>query len=300
MVRKMKCPFCQNVVNVSSHWETAICNKCHQRFEIGVDIFELTDEEQMKEMEEARKKIKEQEALRDERIKETRKRLRAAFRLPEEDPHVDVDFEDDETPDENVSDEDVSDEEPINRRKLLILCGLACAVLLFIIIFVIFITTALRSKAGDTSTQSSVSQSAQEQTKSVTSDNKVTTEQHDGSWVDGFSVDSNNKDGKYMIDLQSSEKEQREVTLTPDVAGETAQTDATSKPAQDDSVQTEGKQAVENAEVEGQKDFSKTSGEAFGDMMHTAENIESNIPAGNGNASASEDVKSELLTGEWK
>jgi hypothetical protein len=295
MVRKMKCPFCQNVVNVSSHWETAICNKCHQSFEIGVDIFELTDEEQMKEMEAARKKIKEQEALRDERIKETRKRLRAAFRLPEEDPHADVNFEDDE-----VSDEEESEKEPMNHKKLLILCGLACAVLLFIIIFVIFITTAFRSKTGDTSTQSSVSQSVQEQTKPVVSDNKVTTEQHDGSWVDGFSVDSNNKDGKYMIDLQSSDKEQREVTLTPDVAGETAQTDAKSKPAQDDSVQTEGKQAVENAEVEGQKDFSKTSGEAFGDMMHTAENIESNIPAGNGNASASEDVKSELLTGEWK
>lgn len=295
MVRKMKCPFCQNVVNVSSHWETAICNKCHQNFEIGVDIFELTDEEQMKEMEDARKKIKEQEALRDERIKETRKRLRAALRLPEEDPHADVNFEDDEVPDEEES-----EKEPMNHKKLLILCGLACAVLLFIIIFVIFITTALRSKAGDTSTQSSVSQSAQEQTKSVVSDNKVTTEQHDGSWVDGFSVDSNNKDGKYMIDLQSSDKEQREVTLTPDVAGETAQTDATSKPAQDDSVQTEGKQAVQDVEVEGQKDFSKTSGEAFGDMMHTAENIESNIPAGNGNASASEDVKSELLTGEWK
>lgn len=295
MVRKMKCPFCQNVVNVSSHWETAICNKCHQSFEIGVDIFELTDEEQMKEMEDARKKIKEQEALRDERIKETRKRLRAAFRLPEEDPHADVNFEDDE-----VSDEEESEKEPMNHKKLLILCGLACAVLLFIIIFVIFITTALMSKAGDTSTQSSVSQSVQEQTKPVVSDNKVTTEQHDGSWVDGFSVDSNNKDGKYMIDLQSSDKEQREVTLTPDVAGETAQTDVTSKPVQDDSVQTEGKQAVENAEVEGQKDFSKTSGEAFGDMMHTAENIESNIPAGNGNASASEDVKSELLTGEWK
>ena len=295
MVRKMKCPFCQNVVNVSSHWETAICNKCHQSFEIGVDIFELTDEEQMKEMEEARKKIKEQEALRDERIKETRKRLRAAFRLPEEDPHADVDFEDDET-----HEEENPEKEPINRRKLLILCGLACAVLLFIIIFVIFITTALRSKAGDSLAQSSTSQQTQVQTKSVTSDNKVTTEQHDGSWVDGFSIDSNNKDGKYMIDLQSSDKEQREVTLTPDVAGETAQTDATSKPAQDDSVQTEGKQAVENAEVEGQKDFSKTSGEAFGDMMHTAENIESNIPAGNGNASASEDVKSELLTGEWK
>lgn len=295
MVRKMKCPFCQNVVNVSSHWETAICNKCHQSFEIGVDIFELTDEEQMKEMEEARKKIKEQEALRDERIKETRKRLRAALRLPEEDPHADVNFEDDE-----VSDEEESEKEPMNHKKLLILCGLACAVLLFIIIFVIFITTTLRSKAGDTSTQSSVSQSVQEQTKPVVSDNKVTTEQHDGSWVDGFSVDSNNKDGKYMIDLQSSDKEQREVTLTPDVAGETAQTDATSKPAQDDSVQTEGKQAVQDVEVEGQKDFSKTSGEAFGDMMHTAENIESNIPAGNGNASTSEDVKSELLTGEWK
>jgi hypothetical protein len=295
MVRKMKCPFCQNVVNVSSHWETAICNKCHQSFEIGVDIFELTDEEQMKEMEEARKKIKEQEALRDERIKETRKRLRAAFRLPEEDPHADVNFEDDE-----VSDEEESEKEPMNHKKLLILCGLACAVLLFIIIFVIFITTALRSKAGDTLAQSSTSQQTQVQTKSVTSDNKATTEQHDGSWVDGFSVDSNNKDGKYMIDLQSSDKEQREVTLIPDVAGETAQTDATSKPAQGDAVQTEGKQAVENAEVEGQKDFSKTSGEAFGDMMHTAENIESNIPAGNGNASASEDVKSELLTGEWK
>jgi len=295
MVRKMKCPFCQNVVNVSSHWETAICNKCHQSFEIGVDIFELTDEEQMKEMEDARKKIKEQKALRDEKAKEIRKRLRAALRLPEEDPHVDVNFEDDE-----VSDEEESEKEPMNHKKLLILCGLACAVLLFIIIFVIFITTALRSKAGDTFTQNSVSQSAQEQTKPVVSDKKVTTEQHDGSWVDGFSVDSNNKDGKYMIDLQSSDKEQREVTLTPDVAGETAQTDATSKPAQDDSVQTEGKQAVENAEVEGQKDLSKISGEAFGDMVHTAENIESNIPAGNGNASASEDVKSELLTGEWK
>lgn len=293
MVRQMKCPFCGNMVSVSSHWETATCNKCHQNFEITVDVFELTEEEQAKEMEAATKKIQEQEALRDERTKETKKRLRAALHLPEEDPHANVKFEDDEKPES-----DAPAKEPMDRKKMLILGGCIGVVLLFIIIFVIFIKAALGARSSGASTQSGAAQPAQTQvqTEAVTSDGQATVEQHDGSWVDGFAIDSNNEDGKYMIDLQSSDGDQREVTLTPDVADESTQTDAA--PAQGVPGVTDDSQATEN--VEGQKDLSKTSGEVGGDTAHTANNIESDIPAGDVNVPTSEDTQNELLNGEWE
>lgn len=293
MVRQMKCPFCGNMVSVSSHWETATCSKCHQNFEITVDVFELTEEEQAKEMEAAKQKIQADEARRDERTKETRKRLRAAFHLPEEDPHANVKFEDDEK-----NDSDAPAKEPMDRKKMLILGGCIGVVLLFIIIFVIFIKAALGARSGAASTQSGAAQPAQTQvqTEAVTSDGQATVEQHDGSWVDGFAIDSNNEDGKYMIDLQSSDGDQREVTLTPDVADESTQTDAA--PAQGVPGVTDDSQATEN--VEGQKDLSETSGEVGGDTAHTANNIESDIPAGDVNVPTSEDTQNELLNGEWE
>ena len=57
----------------------------------------------------------------------------------------------------------------------------------------------------------------------VASSGEVTVEQYDGAWTDGFSIDSNPDDGKYMIDLQSSDTgEQKEVYLKPDVEDESA------------------------------------------------------------------------------
>lgn len=291
MVRKMKCPFCGNQVSVSSHWETATCNKCHQNFEITVDIFELSDAEHEKEMDAAKKKIQEEELRRDERAKETKKRLRAALHLPEADPHAGVEFEDDE----KVADE-TPEKQPKDRKKIIILGGLIGTVVLFVLIFALVIGSALKKanagNADGNDTEATPSQTTQ--TESVETDDKPTVEENDGEWVDGYSIDSNNEDGKYMIDLQSSDGEQKEVTLTPDVVDEStqAETEATAP----DAGNKEDAQSTSN--VEEQRDFSDSSAAGGEASINTSDNIEP-TNAKPANVQTDEDATNSLRNGDW-
>lgn len=220
MVRKMKCPYCGTNVNVSSHWTDATCQNCHQNFEIGVEIFELSEAEQKKEMELATQKIHAEEKAREERAIETKRRLRQMLHIPEPDPHANIKFEDEE--EEKKAKQANTDDD--KKKKLIIIGGIAGIVLIFIIVFVIMITSAMK-KASSAQTASApevkpsqtieVLQTASNDTV-LTSE--VTSEAHDGGWVDGFSIDSNPSDGRYKIDLQSSDTgEQREVNVKPDV-----------------------------------------------------------------------------------
>ena len=285
MVRQMKCPFCGNMVSVSSHWETATCSKCHQNFEITVDVFELTEEEQAKEMEAAKQKIQADEARRDERTKETKKRLRAALHLPEEDPHANVKFEDDEKNDAGDA------KEPMDRKKLAILGGLIGVVVLFIVIFALVIGAAMK-KANSNKDNAEATPSSTTQTEAVVSDGKATVEDNDGDWVDGYAIDSNNEDGKYMIDLQSSDGEQKEVTLTPDVVDESEK----AAPAAEDLTQPAG--TGNSSDVEGQRDLSTSDEDAATGSASTSDNIE---PANTKPASVptDEEATNAMLGGSW-
>ena len=285
MVRQMKCPFCGNMVSVSSHWETATCSKCHQNFEITVDVFELTEEEQAKEMEAAKQKIQADEARRDERTKETKKRLRAALHLPEEDPHANVKFEDDEKNDAGDA------KEPMDRKKLAILGGLIGVVVLFIVIFALVIGAAMK-KANSNKDNAEATPSSTTQTEAVVSDGKATVEDNDGDWVDGYAIDSNNEDGKYMIDLQSSDGEQKEVTLTPDVVDESEK----AAPAAEDLTQPAG--TGNSSDVEGQHDLSTSDEDAATGSASTSDNIE---PANTKPASVptDEEATNAMLGGSW-
>lgn len=220
MVRKMKCPYCGTNVNVSSHWTDATCQNCHQNFEIGVEIFELSEAEQKKEMELATQKIHAEEKAREERAIETKRRLRQMLHIPEPDPHANIKFEDEE--EEKKAKQGNTDDD--KKKKLIILGGIAGIVLIFIIVFVIMITSAMK-KASSTQTASAPEAKPAQTTEVIqTASNdtvltsEVTSEAHDGGWVDGFSIDSNSSDGRYKIDLQSSDTgEQRDVNVQPDV-----------------------------------------------------------------------------------
>lgn len=223
MVRMMKCPYCGKDVRVSSHWTTATCQSCHENFEIGVEVFELSEEEQAKEQERAVKEIHEKEQEKQDRQVETKRRLRQMFHLPEPDPYAGIKFEgeEEEKPVKNDS---------IDNKKRLLIAGVIGAGVLVIIILVVIIVSALGSNSVQPIAETTPTPtSEQTEVTQVASSGEATVEQYDGSWTDGFSIDSNPDDGKYMIDLQSSDTgEQKEVYLKPDVEDESA-TDSVSQ-----------------------------------------------------------------------
>lgn len=204
MVRTMNCPYCGKPVKVSSHWPTAICPSCHGNFDVGVEIFELTPEEQAKENEAALKKIKAEEDERDARVKKTRTRMRAMLHLPAEDPHAGVNFEDDEHPQGN---DDAPDKKNTDdRKKKVIIAAAAGVIALFLLIVILFFATVIRRMGGGSS-----GQQPSQQAQAVSSDSsgqqaaEASSEANDGEWSDGYSIDSNTKDAEHKIDLQSSD-----------------------------------------------------------------------------------------------
>lgn len=215
MVRMMKCPYCGTDVRVSSHWTTATCQSCHESFEIGVEVFELSEEEQAKEQERAVKEIHEKEQEKQDRQVETKRRLRQMLHLPEPDPYAGIKFEGEE-------EEKPAKNEGVDSKKRLLIAGVIGAGVLVIIILVVIIVSALGSNSVQPIAETTPTPEQTEVTQ-VASSGEATVEQYDGSWTDGFSIDSNPDDGKYMIDLQSSDTgEQKEVYLKPDVEDESA------------------------------------------------------------------------------
>ena len=215
MVRMMKCPYCGKDVRVSSHWTTATCQSCHESFEIGMEVFELSEEEQAKEQERAMREIHEKEQEKQDRQAETKRRLRQMLHLPEPDPYAGIKFEGE---DEKKSVKNGS----TDTKKRLLVGGVIGAGVLVIIILVVIIVSALGSSNAPAVAEVTP---APEKTETVTvaSSGEATVEKYDGSWTDGFSIDSNPDDGKYMIDLQSSDSgEQKEVYLKPDVEDDSA------------------------------------------------------------------------------
>lgn len=210
MVRMMKCPYCGKDVRVSSHWTTATCQNCHESFEIGVEVFELSEEEQAKEQERAMKEIHEKEQEKQDRQIETKRRLRQMLHLPEPDPYAGIKFEGEE------EEKPVKNDNMDNKKRLLI-AGVIGAGVLVIIVLAAIIVSALGSNSVQPIAEATPAPEQTEATQ-VASSGEATVEQYDGTWTDGFSIDSNPDDGKYMIDLQSSDTgEQKEVYLKPDV-----------------------------------------------------------------------------------
>ena len=210
MVRMMKCPYCGKDVRVSSHWTTATCQNCHESFEIGVEVFELSEEEQAKEQERAMKEIHEKEQEKQDRQIETKRRLRQMLHLPEPDPYAGIKFEGEE------EEKPVKNDNMGNKKRLLI-AGVIGAGVLVIIVLAVIIVSALGSNSVQPIAEATPAPEQTEATQ-VASSGEATVEQYDGTWTDGFSIDSNPDDGKYMIDLQSSDTgEQKEVYLKPDV-----------------------------------------------------------------------------------
>lgn len=219
MVRMMKCPYCGKDVRVSSHWTTATCQNCHESFEIGVEVFELSEEEQAKEQERAMKEIHEKEQEKQDRQVETKRRLRQMFHMPEPDPYAGIKFEGEE------EEKPVKNDSTDNKKRLLI-AGVIGAGVLVIIILVVIIVSVLGSNSVQPiaeATPTLTPEPEQTEVTQMTSSGEATVEQYDGTWTDGFSIDSNPDDGKYMIDLQSSDTgEQKEVYLKPDVEDDSA------------------------------------------------------------------------------
>lgn len=216
MVRMMKCPYCGKDVRVSSHWITATCQNCHESFEIGMEVFELSEEEQAKEQERAMKEIHEKEQEKQDRQVETKRRLRQMLHLPEPDPYAGIKFEGEE--EEKPVKNDSSD----NKKRLLI-AGVIGAGVLVVVILTVIIVSAIGSNSSAPAVAANTPAPEQTEVTQVTSSGEATVEQYDGAWTDGFSIDSNPDDGKYMIDLQSSDTgEQKEVYLKPDVEDESA------------------------------------------------------------------------------
>lgn len=216
MVRMMKCPCCGKDVRVSSHWTTATCQNCHESFEIGMEVFELSEEEQAKEQERAMKEIHEKEQEKQDRQVETERRLRQMLHLPEPDPYAGIKFEDEE------EEKPVKSDSTDNKKRLLI-AGVIGAGVLVVVILVVIIVSAIGSNSSAPAVAANTPAPEQTGVTQVASSGEATVEQYDGAWTDGFSIDSNPDDGKYMIDLQSSDTgEQKEVYLKPDVEDESA------------------------------------------------------------------------------
>lgn len=203
MVRPMKCPYCNNMVSVSSHWKETTCPNCKNVFEIGLEVFELSEEEQKKEQVKALADIhkKEQEAAM--RKAETAKRLRQVFHLPEPDPHRHIKFEEDESE---------KTELPKNNKKFVVIAGIAGGVIVFAIMVLILIS-ALNKKLH--TEEVVVTENQAEITETV---NTTESQMYDSEWNDGYAIDSNSEDGRFKIDLQSSDTgEQKDVKVRPDV-----------------------------------------------------------------------------------
>lgn len=269
MVRMMKCPYCGKDVRVSSHWTTATCQSCHESFEIGVEVFELSEEEQAKEQERAMKEIHEKEQEKQDRQVETKRRLRQMLHLPEPDPYAGIKFEGEE-------EEKPAKNEGVDSKKRLLIAGVIGAGVLVIIILVVIIVSALGSNSVQPIAETTPT-STPEQTEvtQVASSGEATVEQYDGSWTDGFSIDSNPDDGKYMIDLQSSDTgEQKEVYLKPDVEDESAK----------DSVSQNNVKSPE--EKQGLSDNAQASGELL--ASPAAAKDEGNAYMGSGNDTGSD------------
>lgn len=215
MVRPMKCPYCGSTVNVSSHWKDTTCPNCKNVFEIGLEVFELSEEEQKKEQERALADIKKKEEEAAMRKAETAKRLRQTLKLPEPDPHKHIKFEDEQSEKPEVTD----------KKKRMIIIGAAAGVFVLILIFVIFLASVISKKAtidttAVTTTETTTVADAEESSSEVinTTDNQM----YDSGWNDGYSIDSNSEDGRFKIDLQDSDSgEQKDGNVRPDVIDET-------------------------------------------------------------------------------
>lgn len=219
MVRKTNCPNCGKPVSISSHWESATCGACHTVFSLTSDMFDISEEEQKRDIELAQKEIEAVEEKRKAQAKATRERLRRTLHLPEIDKYADVDFEDD------TKSDDGSEEKP-DKKKLVVLGGVIGGAVLLVIILVVIIGSAL-GRRGNTEAVSTEKQTTKQESvaeNDIQENPAATTEEHDGTWVDGYAVDSNPDDGKYMIDLQSDDG-QRDGNLAPAVTDEASDTD---------------------------------------------------------------------------
>ena len=215
MVRPMKCPYCGSTVNVSSHWKDTTCPNCKNVFEIGLEVFELSEEEQKKEQERALADIKKKEEEAAMKKAETVKRLRQTFKLPEPDPHKHIKFEDDEPEKSEVPDS----------KKRMIIIGAAAGVGILVLIAVIFLASMISKKAAIDATAVTTTEAttvAETETSSSEVINTTDNQMYDSGWNDGYSIDSNSEDGRFKIDLQDSDSgEQRDGNVRPDVVDET-------------------------------------------------------------------------------
>lgn len=216
MVRPMKCPYCGSTVNVSSHWKDTTCPNCKNVFEIGLEVFELSEEEQKKEQERALADIKKKEEEAALRKAETAKRLRQTLKLPEPDPHKHIKFEDEEQP---------KTPEVTDKKKRMIMIGVAAGVFVLILIVVIFLASMISKKAAIDATAVTTTEAttvAETETSSSEVINTTDNQMYDSGWNDGYSIDSNSEDGRFKIDLQDSDSgEQRDGNVRPDVVDET-------------------------------------------------------------------------------
>lgn len=208
MVRPMKCPYCGKEVSVSSHWSDTTCPHCRNVFEIGLEVFELSEEEQKKEQERALAEIRRKEKEDAERKAEAARRLRRTFRLPDPDPHKNIRFEEEEK---------TAQEPSVRKKKMAVILLLAGTVLLVVIAAAVLLSVAGKRREEPAPQEETLQEEGTEQGEQVvdTTDGQA----HDSGWNDGWSIDSNPEDGMFKIDLQSSDTgEQKDVKLKPDVA----------------------------------------------------------------------------------
>lgn len=209
MVRPMKCPYCGKEVSVSSHWSDTTCPHCRNVFEIGLEVFELSEEEQKKEQERALAEIRRKEKEDADRKAEAARRLRRTFRLPDPDPHKNIRFEEEEK---------TAQEPCVKKKKMAVILLLAGTVLFVVIAAAILLSVAgkRREEPAPAPREETLQEEGSAQGEQVvdTTDGQA----HDSGWNDGWSIDSNPEDGMFKIDLQSSDTgEQKDVKLKPDV-----------------------------------------------------------------------------------
>lgn len=201
MVRPMKCPYCGKEVSVSSHWTQTTCPDCRNEFEIGLEVFELSEEEQKKEQERALREIEKKEKEAAQRKAEASRRLRQALRLPQPDPHRHIKFEEPEP----------AKPENTDRKKRMLAIGLITATVLLVLAAAgILLASAKSAPAGEADTGQPV-QESQEPAPEPATDMSMEKQENDSGWNDGYAIDSNSEDGMFKIDLQfSDEGKQRE------------------------------------------------------------------------------------------
>lgn len=215
MVRPMKCPYCGKEVSVSSHWTKTTCPDCKNEFEIGLEVFELSEEEQKKEQERALQEIEKKEKEMVQRKAETSRRLRQVFHLPEPDPHRHIKFEEEEPKEPEKTEK---------QKRMLVAVLIAATVLIVLAAAGILLASAGSTPAEDMSTE----QPAQESVEVQVTDTSVEKQENDSDWNDGYAIDSNSQDGMFKIDLQSSDGgEQREPESGGRTEGSIEEQDAT-------------------------------------------------------------------------